>query len=210
MGTSPSWVTTNKTIIKQEDEIPELQYVAPTETINIIVTVYTIPKTADTITNGTIPNEDVIKCILNKSFKQECPIISCHDVVMTMSKEDFLKRTKNSKNKKGLIQEKFSGTIGLTDNVKYNNKADRFLREVTTILLCEKVPQDFECVTQWVKHMHFCLLPNDTHDPLNGAVVLGANPIVYGNSLHESSPFVETAYHAFNKLMPEEYQAESL
>eukprot|EP00957_Ditylum_brightwellii_P116920 8919411-Ditylum_brightwellii.AAC.2 len=58
--------------------------------------------------------------------------------------------------------------------------------------------------------MHFRFLLNDSHDPLDGAVILGVNPVVYGKSPLECSPFVEAAYHAFNKLMPEEYRAESL
>eukprot|EP00957_Ditylum_brightwellii_P014231 1071812-Ditylum_brightwellii.AAC.1 len=62
-------------VIKQEEGTSDFHYVAPTESINIIVTVHTMAKTADNITDGTIPNEDIIKCILNKSFKRECPII---------------------------------------------------------------------------------------------------------------------------------------
>jgi hypothetical protein len=111
MGNTPPWVTTKRSIIKKEEDKNTLQqYVAPTETINVIITLHTLPKTADSITDGTIPTEELIKCILNKCFKRECPIIRCNDVIMTMSKETFLKRTskkiqEQEKHKKNSVQQ---------------------------------------------------------------------------------------------------------
>eukprot|EP00957_Ditylum_brightwellii_P141078 10748028-Ditylum_brightwellii.AAC.1 len=69
------------------------------------------------------------------------------------------------------------------------------------------MPQDFELVTQWVRHMHLRLSPNNSHDPEDGAVVLGPDPRVYGWSSLECAPFVKAAYNTFNSEIPEEYQA---
>eukprot|EP00957_Ditylum_brightwellii_P152118 11582046-Ditylum_brightwellii.AAC.1 len=127
-----------------------------------------------------------------------------------MSKETFLQRTSNKKISNGKTQEKFGATIGFVDNIKYDAPADCFIRKSTTIILREKVPQDFKTVTQWVWHMYFCLSPNDSHNPEDGVVVLGADPKIYGRSQLECAPFVEAAYNTFNDKIPEEYQAESL
>eukprot|EP00957_Ditylum_brightwellii_P071376 5426295-Ditylum_brightwellii.AAC.1 len=58
--------------------------------------------------------------------------------------------------------------------------------------------------------MHLRLSPNNSHDPEDGAVVLGPDPRVYGWSSLECAPFVEAAYNMFNSAMPEEYHIELL
>eukprot|EP00957_Ditylum_brightwellii_P181784 13848013-Ditylum_brightwellii.AAC.1 len=117
MGSTPPWVTVKKSIVKEEEDNISSQYITPNKTTNTIVTLHTHNKTANTINDGTIPTAELIKYILNKAFKQECPLLACTEVVINCE---------------------------FVDNIKYDAPADRFICKSTTIILPEKVPQDFK------------------------------------------------------------------